>query len=330
MEGDHNAGACSKSATIIKVEPLPPGTTDIDVLEAGWSYVDNDKVIIYGAIDGTDADGDGVLASEEGAAADADATMARVREACGGELIQMQTASGAFKQVACLMDNDPAVPQANKPASIDCPFGAVRFEIDNLVLGETVDVTLTFPGNVPTDAKYYKIHPVRGWIEIPFGSNDGDATIVLTLKDGDPDLDADGATDGKIVDPGAVTVASASASSSGGDSGGCFIATAAYGSYFEDHVLILRQFRDTYLLSSGIGRAIVAAYYKTSPPIADVIAGNDVLKAMTRWSLTPLVGLSWLALHIGLGASGLFLVFGSALLVGIPIRWMRYRRKQRH
>ncbi|MBN2372908.1 hypothetical protein JXL19_03850 [bacterium] len=49
---DHNAGASSRTVTIIKVEPLPPGTTDIDVLEAGWDYVDpgNEKIIIYGAI----------------------------------------------------------------------------------------------------------------------------------------------------------------------------------------------------------------------------------------------------------------------------------------
>lgn len=50
---DHNAGSASRSATIIKVDPLPPGTTDIDILEAGWQYVDDAKLIIYGAIAGT-------------------------------------------------------------------------------------------------------------------------------------------------------------------------------------------------------------------------------------------------------------------------------------
>jgi hypothetical protein len=47
---DHNAGASTRSATIIKVEPLPEGTTDIDIMEAGWQYVDQEKIIIYGAI----------------------------------------------------------------------------------------------------------------------------------------------------------------------------------------------------------------------------------------------------------------------------------------
>ena len=49
---DHNAGFASKSATIIKVEPLPAGTTDINVLEAGWGYIDQGKIVIYGALQG--------------------------------------------------------------------------------------------------------------------------------------------------------------------------------------------------------------------------------------------------------------------------------------
>ena len=48
---DHNAGFSSRTVTMIKVEPLPPGTTDINTLEAGWPYVDQEKVMIYGAID---------------------------------------------------------------------------------------------------------------------------------------------------------------------------------------------------------------------------------------------------------------------------------------
>ena len=52
---DHNGGAASKTATIIRVEPLPEGTTDIDILEAGWDYVDEEKIVIYGAIKDMDA-----------------------------------------------------------------------------------------------------------------------------------------------------------------------------------------------------------------------------------------------------------------------------------
>ena len=42
----------TRTATIIRVEPLPAGTTDIDLMEGGWSYVDKESIVIYGAISG--------------------------------------------------------------------------------------------------------------------------------------------------------------------------------------------------------------------------------------------------------------------------------------
>jgi len=48
---DHNAGFSTRTATIIKVEPLPKGTTDINTYEAGWPFVDQEKFMVYGAID---------------------------------------------------------------------------------------------------------------------------------------------------------------------------------------------------------------------------------------------------------------------------------------
>ena len=50
-DADHNAGYSIRSATIVKVEPLPPGTTDINTLEAGWKYVDEARIVVYGAVD---------------------------------------------------------------------------------------------------------------------------------------------------------------------------------------------------------------------------------------------------------------------------------------
>ena len=84
-----------------------------------------------------------------------------------------------------------------------------------------------------------------------------------------------------------------------GSGGGCFIATAAYGSLLEPHVSVLRKFRDRYLLTNFIGNAFVTEYYIYSPPIANFIAEHDSLRAMVRYSLLPLVALSWLALHFG-------------------------------
>lgn len=81
--------------------------------------------------------------------------------------------------------------------------------------------------------------------------------------------------------------ATVSINSSG--SSGCFIATAAYGSYLHPKVRLLRDFRDNYLLTNRPGRAFVARYYRYSPGIAATIAANNTLRLVTRWLLTPLV-----------------------------------------
>ncbi len=85
----------------------------------------------------------------------------------------------------------------------------------------------------------------------------------------------------------------------GGGGGGCFIATAAYGSSMAPHVRILREMRDRFLLTGGIGKRFVNLYYTYSPPLADFIADHDNLKVFVRLSLLPLVGISWLALKLG-------------------------------
>ena len=70
---------------------------------------------------------------------------------------------------------------------------------------------------------------------------------------------------------------------------GCFIATAAYGSYFEKHVKVLRDFRDEYLMTNELGREFVKFYYIHSPSIADNIAQNNIAKTVVRVGLTPIV-----------------------------------------
>jgi hypothetical protein len=65
-------------------------------------------------------------------------------------------------------------------------------------------------------------------------------------------------------------------------SGGCFIATAAYGSPTGEQIDALRQFRDVVLLKSTVGSTFVALYYQLSPPIARFIAGNALLTTLVR------------------------------------------------
>jgi len=65
-------------------------------------------------------------------------------------------------------------------------------------------------------------------------------------------------------------------------SGGCFIATAAYGTEAAAEIDVLRAFRDEVLLESAVGSQLVDWYYQTSPPVADFIAENDVLRTLVR------------------------------------------------
>ncbi|MDB9822915.1 hypothetical protein OAC89_04365 [Deltaproteobacteria bacterium] len=95
----------------------------------------------------------------------------------------------------------------------------------------------------------------------------------------------------------------------------CFIATVAYGSLMEPHVMVLREFRDAFLLTNSFGKAFVETYYEHSPPLADFIAKHELLKVGVRWSLLPLVGISWLALNLGpLNSLALILLFCSGLI----------------
>jgi len=79
--------------------------------------------------------------------------------------------------------------------------------------------------------------------------------------------------------------------------GRCFIATAAYGTPMAEEIQILREFRDEYLLTNVVGRALVDVYYRVSPPIAEFITEHPSLKPIVRAELSPAVALSTIAVH---------------------------------
>lgn len=106
-------------------------------------------------------------------------------------------------------------------------------------------------------------------------------------------------------------------STSPSSGGGCFIATAAYGSYLDPHVLVLREFRDKYLLTNAPGKAFVAFYYRISPPVADFIASHEGLRTATRVALTPII------FSVKYGKN-----IGAILMIGLIVTFRRRLRTQ--
>ena len=95
----------------------------------------------------------------------------------------------------------------------------------------------------------------------------------------------------------------------------CFIATAAFGSKFEPAVVLLRHFRDDYLLNNRLGRAFVKFYYHNSPPIAAYIAKNGTLKVFVTILLIPFITLVYLIYHPIFGATVVGVGVGALILL---------------
>ncbi|MBF0370733.1 MAG: tandem-95 repeat protein [Magnetococcales bacterium] len=103
----------------------------------------------------------------------------------------------------------------------------------------------------------------------------------------------------------------------------CFIATAAHGSPDAPDVMLLRRFRDRFLLTNVVGKKFVTWYYENSPPVAGWLRGHEGLRVVVRITLLPLVGLSWVLLEGGIWVQGVLLGMPFLMLVA----WLVRRRK---
>ena len=154
-----------------------------------------------------------------------------------------------------------------------------------------------------------------GLITIPsFTSGTVEAALLVTNSNANDDQTANFSTDNSTAPPATAPVASGD-----GGGGGCFIATAAFGSYLHPKVQILRTFRDEYLLRSPPGRAFVKLYYRLSPPIADVVSRHEGLRTVFRVLLTPVIvaveypRLAAVVLAVG-GIGGILLIYRDTAL----------------
>lgn len=80
-----------------------------------------------------------------------------------------------------------------------------------------------------------------------------------------------------------------SGGSSSSDGGGCYIATAVYGSYDAPEVLTLRHFRDNTLHPHWWGRLFIRTYYLLSPPVAERLKNATRINLYVRSKLDRFV-----------------------------------------
>jgi glucose/arabinose dehydrogenase len=76
-------------------------------------------------------------------------------------------------------------------------------------------------------------------------------------------------------------------------SGGCLIATAAYGTELSSQVQLLREIRDNVLLNTQSGTAFMTGfnqfYYSFSPAVADLERQSPIFKEIVKTAITPML-----------------------------------------
>jgi hypothetical protein len=132
---------------------------------------------------------------------------AQITQVTGGKGVKTATETGTayFITDSGSTQNLTAVPESALPLegkpNLQFPHGFFSFNITGLTTGQTVNVTIILPGDMPKITQYWKYHTPEGWYQIPLGSNDGDNIITVQLTDGGTG-DDDGVANGIIVDQG--------------------------------------------------------------------------------------------------------------------------------
>lgn len=151
----------------------------------------------------------------------------------------------------------------------------------SFTVGSSDEVELRFAVKRPTDPS---------WFHTPWESRQADGAYSYTLTGLSPQSEYDFKAQVKfndtVIEGGVVRFATAQQPGAGVGFDlsrfGCFIATAAYGTPAAEQIDVLRDFRDDVLLGSALGSRFVALYYWLSPPVANVIAENGLLRTVVR------------------------------------------------
>ena len=114
------------------------------------------------------------------------------------------------------------------------------------------------------------------------------------------------------------------------ETGGCLIATAAYGSELAPQVQQLRELRDNSLLNTKSGTVFMESfnkfYYSFSPIIADYERENSIFKEAVKLTLTPMLSSLSILNYVDMDSESSVLGYGIGIItlnilmyLGLPV-----------
>lgn len=121
-----------------------------------------------------------------------------VSSATGSGTISLSTVRGGISSITTISES--SLPALGKPTTT-FPHGFASWTVSGLNASQTITVTMTYPGNIPVNSKYWKVIGST-WTDATsiLGDNDGDNVLTLTITDNGP-FDTN-PTLGVISDPG--------------------------------------------------------------------------------------------------------------------------------
>jgi hypothetical protein len=164
--------------------------------------------------------------------------------------------SESIESIEAVENSDPSttLQDHNEPGDMLFDLFAYRLVLNQPK--DTVKVRIYFSEEVSKGYRFYKYDSVWGWSAYSHHSlfSKDRRSVTVELKDGDYG-DVDGVANGIIIDLSAL-ILKESALDTGVANSSCFIATAAFGSYMDPNVKLLRDFRDEYFFKKRTWKVV--------------------------------------------------------------------------